>query len=362
MLSRRLLAKAFKDLKQLYRGFSFETTNNFKPLYKILAPSQFSERLSKSLQEQISSFSATLSPSVKVAKFNPTSKKDIQSQRYLFENLLSEYPDFKKQIEEARNSSIVLISGLKVLTVPQDGIPTSIYRSEEAYKYSETKVAEIVAGLILEKFVEIDKNQNAFNLIYRADEDIGKNNSYASDKEILWHNDRWESQPEGQVALFCVNGNESVITEIITVEQIIDYFKSNNMEDLLKALQDDFIIQSSNEEYFKNTAKIIDKDQIRYAQYGSFKSKEIDKAKFSNAMTAISELNKCLENIAPIFGKALENGDFLLIDNNRNIHRRKTADGKLPMKPRSRFVLRGNIVDERIKVLTEDAKTTLSKI
>lgn len=330
-------------------GASFLVRNMFsRPIkklskvYKINAPQQFSQDLVDKLQNQFSSSSL-----LTIKNFKPTSYKHIESQQDFFEKLLNKYPEFKQQIEQASNSSIVLISGLKVPDLLDGEVPTSKYEANQIYNYPQTRIAELVAGLMVNKFVNFSDHSRIFDAIYPTNQDVDRNDSFASSKELLWHNDGWARDLEGQVALFCINGNKSAITEVINSQQIVDYFKSNNKEHLLMALRDDFEIVAGGEEYFRQRAKILDSDKIRYAKYGKFISLKVDKKMRHEAKEAIDELNKCLENIVPALSLSLQNGDLLLIDNTQNLHRRKTAEGQQIMKPGTRILLRARIEDER---------------
>jgi len=330
-------------------GASFLVKNmSFCPLktppivFKINAPQQFSQDLVNKLQCQFSSTSLSI-----IKNFKPTSYQHLESQQDFFEKLLNKYPEFKQQIEQASNSSIVLISGLKVPDLLDGEVPTSKYEANQIYNYPQTKIAELVAGLMVNKFVNFSDRRRIFDAIYPTNQDVDRNDSFASSKELLWHNDGWAQDPEGQVALFCINGNKSAITEVINSQQIIDYFKSHNKEHLLMALHDDFEIVAGGEEYFRQRAKILDSDKIRYAKYGKFISLRGDKKLRHEAKEAIDELNKCLENIVPALSLSLQNGDLLLIDNTKNLHRRKTADSESAMKPGSRLLFRARIEDSR---------------
>ncbi|NCA28414.1 MAG: hypothetical protein EBS92_03975 [Proteobacteria bacterium] len=327
----------------LARNFS-SCHPNSAPYFKIDAPPKFSEDL---INYQLSSTSLTSQPSLTIKSFKPTSLLHIESQQDFFEGLLAKYPEFKEQIEKASNSPIVLISGLKVPEIPQSMVPKLKYDFKKIYNCQQTKIAELVAGLVVNRFVKFSDKNKIFDTIYPTQDDADRKDSFASSKELLWHNDGWAHDPEGQVALFCVNGNKSAITEVISSQQIIDYFKSNHKEHLLNSLQGDFEIVAGGEEYIRQQAKILDGDKIRYAKYGKFIPTNTNKTEFKQSLEAISELNKCLEYIAPALSLSLQNGDLLIIDNAKNLHRRKTADGETPMEPGTRLLLRGRIEDYR---------------
>jgi hypothetical protein len=229
-------------------------------------------------------------------------------------------------------------------------IPKSKYQEDDLYKYPEIKVSEIMAGLMIEKFAKIYKNGQAFNFIYPTNEDRGRFDSFASDRELKWHADGWSSNPENKVALFCLVGNESAITEVVSAQQIIDYFVENKKERLLDELKKDFMISSGGEDFSFFQAPIIDKDDnIRFSEYGLFEPASYGEHR-KIMQEAIKELNNALHKIVPKMSLALENGDILIIDNFKNLHRRITSEGSPSMNPAtgsSRLLIRGNLTEEQ---------------
>ncbi len=346
MIFRQLKKINYSRFSHLARNISSCPPNSSPYVRRIDTPPQFSKELVNIIVDKINNHLSSISL---IKKFKPTSSLHIESHQEFFEGLLNKYPEFKEQINQASNSSVILISGLKVPELPESMVPKLKYDFKKIYNCQQTKIAELVAGLMINRFVNFSDKYKIFDAIYPTIDDVDRNDSFASSKELLWHNDGWAHDPEGQVALFCVNGNKSAITEIISSKQIVDYFKSNDKEHLLKALQYDFKIDLGGEEYILPRVKILDldNDMIRYAKYGRFIPTSVDKKDFNQSLEAISELNKCLENIEPSLSLSLQNGDLLLIDNTKNLHRRKTADGQLAMKPATRLLLRARIEDER---------------
>jgi hypothetical protein len=304
---------------------------------RIRVPEEFSAKLVENVISKIPSGATS---------FKPTTLKHIQSQRKMFDDLLEKFPQLKKQFEEAKDSPIIFISGLKTPELAMEKIPTSQYRSDSVYKYPEIKMSEIAAGLIITQFQDIYPQGRAFDLIYPTIENVDRVDSSLSDKKLECHSDGWGSFPEKNVALFCVTGNDSAITEVINSKQIIDYFVENKKEHLLKILGEYFHIYSGGEEYAVPLDKILDANgNIRFSNYGIFVNSS---GSTKEANEAIDELKKAIETINPAFSSAMKNGDVLIIDNLKNLHRRITAEGKPSMDPsqaNSRLLLRA-VLDE----------------
>jgi hypothetical protein len=302
-------------------------------------PKSFSQQLVENVSVQIPQGSTI---------FKPTTLKNIKSQEQMFDDLLSKFPEVKAQIEAVKKQSIILIKGLKTPELEMPKIPQSKFDVEKLYKYKELKIAEIIAGLMIEKFLNIHEMPESFNLIYPSQEDIDKTNSFSSNRELLWHADGWGSNPQKNVALFCLVGNQSAITEVISSKQIIDYFVENKKEHLLQVLQENFYIKTGGEEYIYPQAPIIDEvGNIRFSEYGIFqKTGSLEDIKIGNE--AIKELKLALKTIAPALSLSMQNGDLLIIDNLQNLHRRTTAEGMPAMNPsqaNSRLLLRA-VLDE----------------
>jgi hypothetical protein len=304
---------------------------------KIVVPREFSEELVKNISSQIP---------LGAKSFKPTTLENIKSQQEMFDVLLEKFPHLKKQIADSKDSPIILMQGLKTPQLEMSKIPISLYDSDSVFKHQEIKISEIVAGLMIKKFQNIDPQSQAFNLIYPTIEDIGRTDSFASDRELSWHNDGWGSCLEKNVALFCVVGNDSAITEVITSQQIIDYFVENKKERLLKCLFEDFYIKSSGQEFMTPQAKIIDdKGNIRFSEYGEFEPATFGDNR-KNSEEAIKELKIALKKISPALSHSMENGDILIVDNLQNLHRRITPEGSPSMHPSrgsSRLLLRAHL-------------------
>jgi hypothetical protein len=309
----------------------------------IQVPKEFSKELVDKISTQIP---------VGAKNFKPTTLQNINSQNEIFNDLLDKFPQLKKQIDESKDFPIILIQGLKTPELEMSKIPKSKYQEDEIYKNPEIKIGEIMAGLMMQKFINIYSNVQAFNLIYPTTEDIGRTDSFASDRELSWHSDGWGSYPEKNVALFCVVGNDSAITEVITSRQIIDHFVENKKEHLLKYLAKDFHIYSGGEEHIVPQAKILDeKGNIRFSEYGRFESSAFwEDRKVSEE--AIKELKIALKKISPALSHSMENGDILIVDNLQNLHRRTTLEGSPSMDPSrgsSRLLLRANLEEGQQK-------------
>jgi hypothetical protein len=81
---------------------------------------------------------------------------------------------------------------------------------------------------------------------------------------------------------------------------------------------------------------------------------------------AIKELNNALHKIVPKMSLALENGDILIIDNFKNLHRRITSEGSPSMNPAtgsSRLLIRGNLTEKSVtschQIVLSQKKTIL---
>ena len=306
-------------------------------VFTIKVPKEFSKELVDKISSKIPSG---------VKNFKPTTLQNINSQQEMFDDLLEKFPHLKKQIADSKDSPIILMQGLQIPQLEMSKIPKSKYQEDEIFKNPEIKISEIVAGLVMQKFVNIYKKGQAFNLIYPTIEDIGRTDSFASDRELSWHNDGWGSCLEKNVALFCVVGNDSAITEVITSQQIIDYFVENKKERLLKYLTKDFHIYSGAEEFLVPQGQILDeKNNIRFSEYGKFEPATFGDNR-KNSEEAIKELKIALKKISPVLSHSMKNGDILIVDNLQNLHRRITPEGSPSMDPSrssSRLLLRANL-------------------
>jgi len=307
------------------RAFSSAPTHFPPAVYNLHLPQQFSHNLFEHYQRQIPAHALL---------FKPTTGRDIASQQLVWQKLIHDYPQFHQQIQEAKDSPIIVIDGIKIPKIDPSKIPSTKYSEQDLHLYPELKLAEIVAGLVMSQIVDLEKDK-AFNFIFPTLEGKGYNFKFDSDGELIWHNDGWLNGADEVVALCAIKGNQSAITKIITAQQIEDYFKSNDKENLLKVLAQDFQIKAVDDDFVTNYGPILKDGKLRYAQYGNFvASSAIEKE-------ALNFLNQALNQINPALEISLQNGQALIIKNQQALHARAIINGE-NIAPQSRLLLRAN--------------------
>lgn len=309
-LLNRIITPVIKNFSSSYEKSRF---------LELKFPKQSAERFSKQIKDYYQS-----SKDIK-----PLTKDDV----ILWSDILTETikktePQFLDYLHNLRQNKplITSITGLPINELEPSEIPHTIQASESQDFAHKIRPSEITITAIAEIFginVEDHNSPNETKLVdYIVPLKHKKNmhNDFRSEQEMGYHTDGWLQEKSANfVLLLCVVSNKRFITEIITTNQIIDYFIENGHEDLLERLANDYYPKPFIESPQKIKLPILDEDRnINFSTYGEFEP--TNKTKSS---AEIYILQKALMELVPNFSKSLEISQLIILDNKKSIHGRK---------------------------------------
>jgi hypothetical protein len=289
---------------------------NFSSVVEIDVPDAVSGRLF----EDVSGFYGS-------HKAKPINKTTALSwKKHLDKVITRENPEFLRTLEEIkRDDGVVILNKIILPEIEASEVPTSNQDLHQKPLSDKLKVSDaIFSAYALSLGIDPDpvSGEDIVGYVFASEAQKNNPSSFQSSQTLKWHNDGWESgSPVGYVALMGLyDNNTKTKTQIISFDQIANYFKDNGKEKLFKALnQYCYIDNPCDDVALFEQAKILDETdkRINFSYQGGFRSRASD-----NFEEALSFLKESFQNIQPL-SIEITPGKIVRIDNLRHVHQRK---------------------------------------
>lgn len=317
---------------RLLSGMLGSVARNFSSKTPELLELKFPTKTAKKFSERIADYHTSFGDNISL---KPLNKKSIQLWgQNLQDTLKQNDPHFLDYILESHEKR-PLITSITNLPTPElklEDIPRKIADLKKQNFIKTIRPAEIFLASIVDILgIEIEQTndyQKFFDYLVPLEEYKKNISSFQSEKTLKWHIDGWKfGGTTEHIALFCVaNNQKNTITEIITTNQITDYFINNGRQDLLDKLAQDYSTGPSDLNPIGEQHPILDeKGNINYASYGRFQPV------YSIFSTKLGEeikfLEEALKTITPTLSERLDPGKIVLLNNKKTIHQKKVGGG-----------------------------------